>query len=266
MIIQAIRSFVFYALFIIITFILAVVLGTMALFRPTWSETGNNIRRFWASSIKFCLRWIVGIKSEIEGLENIPEGGCIIASKHQSDWDIFALIPVSHRPAFITKKELIDMPFWGRAATALDAITIDRKKGKQAVPLMQEEAKKAVARSCHIVIFPEGTRAQAIVPGKYKFGSALLYAALDVPIVPVALNSGICWPRNGLILWPGIAKARILPAIPPGLEAKDAQKRMIEAIETNSDELNLEAARRGIARPLTPEMRKRLAELKNAKN
>lgn len=266
MIIQAIRSLVFYALFIFTTLVLAVILGTLSFFRPTWSKTGDWIRRFWAKSILFYLRWIIGIKSEIEGTENIPEGGCIIASKHQSDWDIFTLVPLCNRPAFIAKKELIDIPFLGRSLRAMDAITIDRKQGKQAIPQMQEEARKAVTRGCHIVIFPEGTRAPAILPGKYKFGSAMLYAALDVPIVPVAVNSGLCWPRNGLILWPGVAKARILPAIPPGLDAAVAQKRMIEAIETNSDELNLEAARRGIARPLTPEMRDRLAELQSAKN
>lgn len=262
MLIQAIRTLIFYALFIGQTAVLAIFLGVVSLFVRRWSNFGIRVGRYWGASNLFFLRWIVGIRTEVTGLENIPSSGCIIASKHQSDWDIFALLPLVERPAFIAKKELMDIPFFGRAARTLEAITIDRKRGGDAIPDMQRQAKGAIERGCHIVIFPEGTRSPALIPGDYKIGTSKLYEALDVPIVPVALNSGLFWPRNGLVMWPGTARARILEPIPPGLTARQVQARMKKAIESACDELYLQADKEGIARPLRPEMLERLALLR----
>ena len=262
MIVQTIRSLIFYALFLGQTTILAIVLGTVTLFKKGWFPFGAMIAKFWANSIIFLMRWVVGIRTIVTGMENIPEGGCIIAAKHQSDWDIFALVPVSGRPAFITKKELMDIPFFGWSARSMDAISIDRKKGSEAMPAMIEEAKEAVARGCRIIIFPEGTRRQPFAEPAYRYGIAKLYAQLNVPVVPVALNSGLFWSRNAKTLWPGIARAKILPPIPAGLTSSDMHARMVEVIESETDKLLIESVEEGLSRPLTPRLREGIAALK----
>jgi len=261
MLFQALRSLVFYLLFLGQTVVIAIFLGTIALFRSGWFGFGWTLARYWAWSNLILLRYLVGIRTEVAGLGNIPEGGCIIASKHQSDWDIFAILPHAGKPAFIAKKELMDIPFFGWAARTMETITIDRKRGGDAIPSMLADARGAVARGCRIIIFPEGTRGAPLRPGKYKFGTARLYEALDVPLVPVAVNSGLFWGRNSLILWPGTARATFLPPIPPGLPSAEMQQRMTAAIEAESDRLALVADKERIARPLTPAMRARLDQL-----
>lgn len=264
MLIQAVRSLIFYVLFLSYTFVLAVILSTMALFHDGWFPFGSKIVHHWTAANLFFLRWVVGIRADISGMENIPEGGCIVASKHQSDWDIFALMPLVKRPAFIAKKELMDMPFFGRAAKAMDAICIDRKRGGSAIAGMNAEAKAAIERGCQLIIFPEGTRSKALAEGKYKFGTAKLYEALNVPVVPVALNSGLFWPRNSLVLWPGVARARFLPPIPAGLPAAEMHQRMIDAIEAETDRLTLQAVDDGLSAPIDATGRARIEELRLA--
>jgi 1-acyl-sn-glycerol-3-phosphate acyltransferase len=261
MIVQTLRSIIFYVLFLGHTTLLALILGFVTLFKKGWFPFGAWVANFWANSILFLLRWIIGIRTEVSGLENIPEGGCIIAAKHQSDWDIFVLVPTMDRPAFIAKKELMDIPFFGWSARSMDKITIDRKKGSEAVPAMIVDARAAIARGCRIIIFPEGTRRQPLAEPAYRSGVAKIYAQLDVPVVPVALNSGLFWSRNALTLWPGTAKAKFLPPIPAGLEASEMHKRMIAAIEAGTDELNIESVRKGLSRPITPELRARIDAL-----
>ena len=258
MLVQAVRSLVFYLLFYIQTAILALLLGALAFLIRKPFAFGLTIARYWARSNLFMLRWITGIRSEVTGLENLPEGGCIIASKHQSDWDIYALLAPSRKPAFISKKELMDIPFFGRAAQTLETIPIDRKLRGKAIPAMIAAARGAASRGCHIIIFPEGTRRPPLAEPDYKFGVTRLYEALGVPVVPVALNSGLFWGRRSLVLWPGRARAKFLEPIPAGLPPAEMQARMIEAIEAESDKLALQAQKEGIARPLSPETQERL--------
>lgn len=261
MIIQFIRSMVFYALFLGQTTILAIIAGTVGQIARRRTRFSWAIAKYWAASNLFFLRWIVGIKSEVSGMENIPEGGCIIGSKHQSDWDIFALLPHAGRPAYIAKKQLMDIPFFGWAAQSLDTISIDRSRGTEAVPAMTEDARQAVARGCRIIIYPEGTRKAPLADPAYRMGIARLYKALDVPVVPVALNSGLFWSRNALILWPGTAKAKFLEPIPPGLPIDEMHKMLSDRIETATNELMVEAAKKGLSRPITPQLREKLDKL-----
>jgi 1-acyl-sn-glycerol-3-phosphate acyltransferase len=261
MLVQALRSLVFYALTYTHTVVLAVFLGLIAIVVRRPFSLGIAIAMYWARFNLLMLRLLVGIRSEITGLENLPEGGCIIASKHQSDWDIYALLPLSERPAFIAKKELMDIPFLGWAAQALETIRIDRSLGGKAVPAMVEAARGAVGRGCRIIIFPEGTRRPPLSDPHYKVGVSRLYEALNVPVVPVALNSGLFWGRRALILWPGTARAHVLPAIPPGLSGEEMQRRLVDAIETETDRLVLAAGQQGITRPLSPDEQARLQAL-----
>ena len=257
MIVQAIRSALFYVLFIGQTILVAVSIGTIALFagRTTF---GWELAKYWCRSNLQMLRWVVGMRTKVSGLENIPPGGCIIAAKHQSDWDVFAIFPHAVRPAYIVKKELMRIPFFGWAARSLDCIEVDRRKGAQAVPEMMRQAHAAVERGCRIVIFPEGTRKAPLAPADYRQGIVRLYMELNVPVVPVALNSGLFWGRNSLIIWPGTAEAKFLPPIEAGLPADVFQQRLKKAIESESDALILKAAENGLSRPIDPELRSRL--------
>src|SRR5690606_2847405 len=142
------------------------------------------------------LRWIIGLRTEVTGVENIPPGPCILAAKHMSDWDIFAILPHTGRPAFIAKKELMDIPFFGWAARAFDTIRIHRKLGRDAVPAMLEYARGALAIGCRIVTCPQGTRWAPLAPFDYRYGIVRKYEALDAPVVPVALDSGLYGPRR----------------------------------------------------------------------
>ncbi len=255
---QALRTALFYLVFIGQTAIIAIIIGIIGLIagrtRFTWA-----LARYWCWSNVQLLRFITGLKTEITGAENIPPGGCIIASKHQSDWDVFAIFPHTGRPAYIVKQELMNIPFFGWAARSLDCIAVDRKKGAEAIPAMMRAAHAAIDKGCRIVIFPEGTRKAPLSPPEYRQGIVRLYAELNVPVVPVALNSGLFWGRNSLIIWPGRGQAEILPAIEAGLPPDVFAERLRDAIEPRSDALALAAIDKGIARPVDPALAERIA-------
>lgn len=261
LIVRAVRSLLFYAFFYLQTVPLAIIVGLSAiLFGRT--AFGWALARYWIHSNIFALRILAGIKTDVAGTENIPDGPCIIASKHMSDWDIFAILPGARRPGFIAKKELMDIPFFGKAAMAFDTIRIDRSQGGDAIPLMLSDARGALDRGARIIIFPEGTRKAPLQPHDYRYGVVRLYEGLNVPVVPVALNSGLFWGRNSLLLRPGTARARFLPAIPPGLGVEAFRARLTEAIETETNRLIRIADDEGLAAPVDPELREKLDQLK----
>ena len=144
-VVQAIRTALFYPLFIGQTALVAIVIGTVALVsgrtRLSW-----GLAVYWCRSSLVLLRAITGVRTKVSGAENIPPGGCIIAAKHQSDWDVFSIFPYTGRPAYIVKKELMRIPFFGWAARSLDCIEVDRKRGAEAIPLMMAQAHAAVER------------------------------------------------------------------------------------------------------------------------
>jgi len=257
---QALRSVLFYLLFLGQTAILALILGTAAKLRgPT--PTTWALSKYWGSSNLWLLAHVVGMRTRVEGAENIPPGACILAAKHMSDWDIFAILPFTEKPAFIAKKELMDIPFFGWAAGAFDTIRIDRSRGAEAMPLMLADARRAAQKGCRIVIFPEGTRKAPLAPHDYRHGIVRLYLELGIPVVPVALTSGLYWSRKSLVLWPGLARARFLPPITPGLDADTFRKQLIEAVEGTTNAMVLEDHHNGLSRPLVEPLAGRLAAL-----
>jgi 1-acyl-sn-glycerol-3-phosphate acyltransferase len=262
---RALRSALFYLAFLGQTVILAIIVGTIGIIFGR-TKLGLAIARYWGNANLWLLRVLVGIRTEVSGIDNLPAGGCIIASKHQSDWDVFAVLPHVERPAYIVKKELMRIPFFGWAARSLGCIEVDRKKGGDAIPAMLAEAKRELDAGARIIIFPEGTRRAPLAPPAYKYGLARMYGELGVPVVPVALDSGLFWGRNSLVLWPGTARAHFLPAIPPGLPPAEFHERLIEAIETKSNLLALEAIDAGLSRPLPPELAERAAALRASGN
>lgn len=263
MIVQALRSAIFYLQFFLLTAVLTIIIVLCTPFPKAQLAVTKSFAMFWTAWMKGALRWIVGIRTRVEGLENVPEGGALIASKHQSDWDVIALYPLLDHPAFIAKKELFDIPAFGTALRTLKTIEIDRSRGGAGIPGMIEQARETLKAGRKIFIFPEGTRKAPFEPANYRSGTTRMYGALDVPIVPVALNSGLTWGRNSLILWPGTATARFLEPVPPGLDEDEAQKLYTSRIEAETLKMSLEAVDRGVTRPLDGEMRDRIATARN---
>jgi len=258
---QALRSLLFYAVFYGQTVVLAIVAGLSAMIRGR-TRFGWGVVLYWIHSNRFFLRWLAGIRTDISGQANIPDGPCIIASKHMSDWDILALLPAAKRPAFIAKKELIDIPFFGHAAMAFDTIRLDRSLGGEAIPAMLQEARAAMDRGARIIIFPEGTRKAPLEEHDYRYGIVRMYEALNVPVVPAAVNSGLFWGRRSPLLWRGTARARFLPAIPPGLPPEEFRARLIAAIEGETNTLLLQAYEEGLSRPIPDDMFEKFEALK----
>lgn len=263
MIVQTIRSIIFYAFFIGTTTLLAIPMGIYSLVAPKFS--GYPIVWLWYNLNMLFLRLFVGIRSKIEGEENLPQGPCIIASKHQSDWDIFALLPATgNRPSFIAKKQLLDIPFFGWAARNFHTISVNRKKGREALPQMIEQSKEAIKHDCRIVIYPEGTRKAPLAEPNYKWGVAKLYTELNIPVVPVAVTSGLYWPRNSLVLWPGTARARYLKPIEPGLDEKEFLKKLQDIIEAETEKMIFEDLEKGISLPISEAFQSRIDQRKSA--
>ncbi|MGZ8416899.1 MAG: lysophospholipid acyltransferase family protein [Methyloceanibacter sp.] len=232
------RSLLFNILFYVTT-TLFVVTGSPLLFAPRrWAMAALSIHgRFEL----WLLEVIVGTKLEVRGREKLPNGACLVAAKHQSAWETFALIPLFRDPALLMKRELFWIPFHGWFSKKFEMIPVDRDKGPAALRRMLREAKARIAAGREIIIFPEGTRRAPGAPPDYKTGVILLYEALRVPCVPVALNSGLFWPRRSLIRRPGTIVVEFLDPIPPGLPKAEFLKRLTEAIETASTRLLAEA-------------------------
>lgn len=195
----------------------------------------------WAFSSLHLLRWTTGIKWEVRGLENLPKGGCIIACKHQSMWETFALFPYLDKPVYILKSELLRIPFFGWFCKRAGHISVERGQHAKALREMTKSAKAAVDRGGQLVIFPEGTRRAPGAAPAYKTGFTFLYKSLGVPMVPAALNSGLFWPRRRFQRYSGTIIVSLGPHIPAGEEAKQVQVQVVEMIEAETSNLISEA-------------------------
>jgi 1-acyl-sn-glycerol-3-phosphate acyltransferase len=239
------RSLLFNVLFYVTT-TLFVVIGSPLLFAPRgWAMAALKVH---ARFELWLLRAIVGTTIEVRGRGNIPQGPCLVASKHQSAWETFALIPIFRDPALLMKRELFFIPFHGWFSRKFEMIPVDRDKGPAALRRMLREARKRIDDKREIIIFPEGTRRPPGAPPDYKTGIVLLYNALGVPCLPVALNSGLFWPRRSVIRRPGNIVVEILPPIPPGLPREEFLRRLQEAVEGASSRLLVEAGAPELAR------------------
>src|SRR5262245_48159883 len=159
--------------------------------------------KFWARTNLWLLRRVCGITVEFRGLDRIPPGGLIVASKHQSLWETFALFPLFPDPAFILKRELIWIPFFGWYSWKAGMIPVNRGKRSQALAELSVSVRQELARDRQIVIFPEGTRRAPGAEPSYKYGVTHLYAETGAVVLPIALNSGLFWPRRSFRRFPG---------------------------------------------------------------
>jgi 1-acyl-sn-glycerol-3-phosphate acyltransferase len=190
----------------------------------------------WARAwIRFCLWWLdvtVGLRHRMTGLEHLPQGAVIIAAKHQSSWETLAFTLLFPDSATVLKRELLFIPVVGWAMARAGNIAVARGEGATALRGLLRQARRVIGQGRSIVIFPEGTRVAVGAERPYQVGIAALYRQLGVPVVPVALNSGLFWGRRQFVKRPGVTQVEILPAIPPGLDRKVFMTMLRERIET----------------------------------
>lgn len=236
-----VRSIVFNVLFYANTiFWLIVALPTF--FMPYWAIV--EIAKAWGRVNLVLLRWVAGIDIEVRGAEKIPKGGLLVAAKHQSAWETFVLVTLFDQPLYIVKRELMWIPIFGWLMAKGRMVPVDRSAGSQALVEMAERARIEIGRGRQLIIFPEGTRRPAGAEPRYKHGVAHLYAAEGVPCVPIALNSGLFWPRRSILRYPGTVLVEVLDPIPPGLDKEVFFKRLQDDIETATARLIAETKAR----------------------
>ncbi len=197
--------------------------------------------RSWERGIQLLLRWLVGLEHELRGQALLPSGPAIYAFKHQSAWETMVIHLLLPDPAIALKRELTWIPLFGWFLIRTGMIRIDRGAGSQALRSLLKGAEAAAARGSPIVIFPEGTRVAPGATGPYHPGVAALYGKLGLPVVPVALNSGLFWRRRGFLKRPGRITVEFLEPIAPGLDRRRFMAVLAERLET--------ASRRLAARP-----------------
>ena len=230
----ALRSLVFLALALVTLLLVAPFTPLLVLPRRFVLACANAIIRFWL----WLLATVTGLRYEVRGRENLAAAGaCLIASKHQSAFETLALQIILDDPAIVLKRELTRIPVAGWTMWRLRHIGINRKAGAAALVDLVRQARQRLAEGRPVVIFPEGTRAAPFAAPDYKPGVVALYRALKVPCLPIALNSGVFWPRNSLWRFPGTIVVEILPAIPAGLDSVGFSARLESVIESRTTEL-----------------------------
>jgi 1-acyl-sn-glycerol-3-phosphate acyltransferase len=236
------RSLVFNVLFYLnLTILLIAAIPTMLM--P--HRAILTMAKTWGRTSLWLLRVVCGIRVEWRGLEKLPQGGFIVAAKHQSTWETFALVPLFDEPTFIVKRELMWVPLFGWFMVKGGMIPIDRGARATTIPAMIARAREAMRHGRQITIFPEGTRRGAGAEPAYKFGVARIYSGVEAPCVPIALNSGLFWPRRQFLRYPGTVIVEILDPIPPGLDEMTFFKRLQNDIETATARLIAESRAKG---------------------
>lgn len=190
--------------------------------------------RYWVTSrwnvfITWCAKALCGIRYEIKGWENLPDTPAILLSKHQSAWETIFLLQAMPRPlVYVFKKEILYIPFFGWGMALLRMIPIDRSQGKNAFAQVVRNGRKRLAQGLWIIMFPEGTRIPVGKAGKYKSGGARLAVETQTVVVPIAHNSGECWPKGSFVKRPGLVTVSIGKPISPENHTPDSLMQEVE--------------------------------------
>ena len=241
-----VRSVLFNVLFYL-NLMLLLVVATFTLVLPRRAVIG--MAKLWGRTSVWLLRVICNINVEWRGIEKIPQGPVVVAAKHQSTWETFALVSLFDDPTFIIKRELMWIPVFGWCTIKGRMIPVDRGAGSQALTAMAERARVEIQGGRQLIIFPEGTRRAPGAEPRYKFGVAHLYAEIGVPCLPIALNSGLFWRRRSFLRYPGTIVVECLDPIPPGLDKQVFFARLQEEIESATARLVAEGRRELEANP-----------------
>ncbi len=238
-----IRSILFNVAFYLVTAVMLV--GSLPIFVFGSQAAGMGVVRRWASVVLYLHEQIAGVRMEIRGREYMPSGAALVASKHQSSFETIALFPLLSNMTIVMKQSIRRLPLFGPYTVKTGMIHVDRDGGAAALRALSARAREEIAKNREIVVFPEGTRRAVDAPPDYQGGVGLLYRSLNVPVVPVALNSGLYWPRRSLLHYPGTVVIEFLPPIPPGLETRTFLARLQDTIETASNRLAAEGRAAG---------------------
>ena len=216
-------------------------------------EEAWKIVRCWAWSHLWLQYVVIGSRYQFKGQENLlGDTGFILAAKHQSNWETYTKVLFLKDPTFVIKRELTYIPLFGWYMKKMNLVPVDRGKRGVALASMTKHSKRQFNNGRQIVIYPEGTRRQPGAEPQYKYGLVHLYHELGAPIVPMALNSGLYWPKKSFMVYPGTIELEFLPVIEPGL-SKDAFKKILEErIETACNRMLQDAAKSEAAPPTLP--------------
>lgn len=195
-----------------ITLVLFSVLGQLT--RPFSFKTRYQFMHYWARFCLLWLRWTCGVRYELHGQENInPEQAGLILARHESAWETLAFQEIFPRQAYVLKRELLKIPFFGWGMALLNPIAIDRGAGRKALNQLVLEGKARLESGDWVVVFPEGTRMPPAQLGKINIGGAMLATKAKAPVYLVAHNAGCFWPKNSFIKRPGTIQVHISPAL-----------------------------------------------------
>jgi 1-acyl-sn-glycerol-3-phosphate acyltransferase len=183
-----------------------------------------------------------GLRWRVIDRENLPEGAAVIAAKHQSAWDTLIFHVLVDDPVFVLKRELLEVPLLGWYMRKAGSIAVDRAAGFRAMKGMLPKVERALADGAKVIVFPEGTRTAPGQRRPYQPGIAAIYARVDAPIVPIALNSGMFWSRRGFLKFPGLITLQILPPMPRGMHRTDFMDELERRIEATTERLCAEVA------------------------
>jgi 1-acyl-sn-glycerol-3-phosphate acyltransferase len=209
--------------------------GVFGLFIPVLMLVGTprtmrRMSRNWARGVLFLLRHVVGLTYVELGRENRPAAPCIVLCNHQSTWETIAMTVLFPNVAIVAKQELLRIPVFGWYLRQQPMITIDRGSATQAIRRMVEGAKVALAEDRPVLVFPEGTRKPPDEPIEFRRGVEMLYSRLDVPVLPIVVNSGRFW-TSGAPKRPGTITVSYLPLLPPGLSGAEMIRQASAAME-----------------------------------
>lgn len=219
------RSILFNLVFFATTFVLTVAATVVRLIAPA---RVLDMAMLWGRVLVAAARIICGIRLEVTGLEHIPPGAALIASRHQSAFDTFVWLTLLPRCCYVLKQELLRIPLFGQLIVGSGMIAVDRAAGGAALRTLLREGDRAVRKQRQVVIFPEGTRNEPGTMGMLQPGIAALAARTGLPVIPVATNSGRCWGRRAFRKLPGTIRIEI--AQPISAEAgREAMMRSLRA-------------------------------------
>ena len=238
---MSLRAIAFTFLFYFNT-IAHVVLALPALVMPGRRALWRAVHS-WIAVNQWLLRACCGISHEIRFASRVPPGPLLVAAKHQSTWEIFSLLSLFDDPVFILKREVMWLPFFNLYCLKGGMIPVERGARSLALGKMLTYARARIAARRQILIFPEGTRKAPGTEPDYKYGVVQLYAELGVPCLPIALNSGLYWPRRTLRFRQGTIRVEVLEPIPPGLSEQVFLERLQASIETATNRLLAEGER-----------------------
>ena len=229
-----VRSLTFTAAYYFYSTLVALLMIPLFLAPRAWV---THVLRWYGAGTTVLLRLICNIRVEVRGRENLPKGAALIAAKHQCMFDVFGGFALLPDGCFVTKKELMWIPFLGWYARKAGMVVVDREGHANALRKLVADTRDRFKAARQLVIFAEGTRKAPGATPDYKPGIAALYRDLEMPVIPMALNTGVHWPAHGVLRYPGTIVFEFLPAIPPGLKRGEFMREMETRIEAATNAL-----------------------------